>query len=186
VTVNVCTCEIQLCCELAVLNQLHQLCSSLQLVCRILISVHLYWSCVKLVSFCVCIFLVFLSLLLYSYSQSHYTLFLPTITCSPSEVPLMNKRTTKCFSVLSHINPFPSDFLVFLSLLLYSYSHYHYTLFLPTITCSPSEVSIINKRTTKCCPLLSHISPVPFDYLKAQCHLLEQPKPMPLAQAVYC
>jgi hypothetical protein len=54
-----------------------------------------------------CIFLVFLSLLLYSYSHSHYTLFLPTITCSPSEVPIMNKRTTKCFPVLSHISPVP-------------------------------------------------------------------------------
>jgi len=132
VTVNVCTCEIQLCCELTVLNQLHQLCSSLQLVCSILFSVPLYWSCVKLDSFCVSIFLVFLSLLLYSYSHSHYTLFLPTITCSPPEVLIMNKRTTKCF------------------------------------------------------PVLSHISPVPFDYLKAQCHLLEQPKPMHLAHAVYC
>jgi len=45
---------------------------------------------------------------------------------------------------------------------------------------------LINKRTTKCCPVLSHISPVPFDYLKAQCHLLEQTKPMQLVQAVYC
>jgi len=132
VTVNVCTCEIQLCCELTVLNQLHQLCSSLQLVCSILFSVPLYWSCVKLVSFCVCIFPVFLSFLLYSYSHSHYTLFLPTITCSPSEVLIMNKRTTKCF------------------------------------------------------PVLSHFSPVPFDCLKVQCHLLEHPKPMRLAHSVYC
>jgi len=44
----------------------------------------------------------------------------------------------------------------------------------------------MNKRTTKYFPVPSHISPVPFDYLKAQCHLLEQPKPMHLTQAVYC
>jgi hypothetical protein len=132
VTVNVCTCEMQLCCELTVLNQFHQLCSSLQLVWNLLFRVHLYYSCVNLVWFSLCIFPVFLSFLLYSYSHSHYTLFLPTITCS-----------------------------------------------LP-------EVLIKNNRTTKCCPVLSQINPVPFDCLKAQCHLSEHPKPMHLAHAVYC
>jgi len=86
----------------------------------------------------------------------------------------------------SNWSHFVCIFLVFLSFQPYSYSHSYYTLFLPTITCYPSEVSIMNKRTTKCFPVLSHISPVPFDFLKAQCHLLEQPKPMHLAQAVFC
>jgi len=86
----------------------------------------------------------------------------------------------------SNWSHFVCIFLLFFSLLQYSYSHTYNTLFLPTITYSPSEVPIMNKRTTKCCPVLSHIIPVPFDYLKAQCQLLEQPKQMHLAQAVYC
>ena len=77
-------------------------------------------------------------------------------------------------------------FQVFLSLLQYSYSHSHFTLFLPTITCSPSEVLIMINRNTKYCPVLSHISPVTFAFLKAQCHLLEHSKPTHFAHAVYC
>jgi len=126
---------IQLCCELTVINQLHQLCSSL---------------------------------------PTAYSVFVNCCSCCSFIGLESNWSHSLCI------------FQVFLSLLQYSYSHSHFTLFLPTITCSPSEVLIMINRNTKYCPVLSHISPVTFAFLKAQCHLLEHSKPTHFAHAVYC
>jgi len=98
-TVNVCTCEIQLCCELTVVNRLHQLCSSvlfthcLPRVCNLLFNVLPYWSCDIMA-----LFSVHLSGICLITAVQLFTLpvqSLPTITCSLPEVLITNKRTTK-------------------------------------------------------------------------------------------
>ena len=57
---------------------------------------------------------------------------------------------------------------------------------LPTIIYSSPKILIMNKRNKRCCPHLSQFSPVPFDCLTVQYHMLEHPKPMHLAHTVYC
>ena len=58
--------------------------------------------------------------------------------------------------------------------------------YFPTIIYSSPEILIMNKGKKKCCPPLSQFSPVPFDCLTVQYHVLEHPKPMHLAHTVYC
>jgi len=95
-TVNVCTCEIQLCCEHSVVNWLHQWCSSvlfthcLQHICNLLFNVLLYWSYAIMVSFSVYLSGISLIPAVQLFSHTHYT-----ITCSSPKVLIMNKRITK-------------------------------------------------------------------------------------------
>jgi len=111
VTLNVCTCEIQQCCELTVLNRLHQLCSivlfthCLQHVCNLLVKVLLYWTCAILVTFSVYLSL-FLTFPLYNCSHTHYSPSLQSHILR-QKFSLWINELHNCCPVQSQLSPIP-------------------------------------------------------------------------------
>ena len=88
-----CTCAVQLCCELTTVNRVHQLCSSLHNVYSTFVI-----CCSGSPSLVLChiglILCVFIGDCSHSAVQlfTHPLLSFPTITCSPPKVLTMNKR----------------------------------------------------------------------------------------------
>ena len=102
-TVNVCICEIQRRCELTAVNRLHILC--LQDFCNLLFRVLLH--CSSAILFTLSLYLSVFSLIPAVQLFTHSLQSLPTITCSPPEILIMNKSTKVMLPCLEPVQSSP-------------------------------------------------------------------------------